>query len=74
MLAGCVTSSPPIGRQLPEIPDWLRPVPPPAIRAGMDARTLAARAIGALDQANDRLSEGRAWYERVKRQHGEATQ
>jgi hypothetical protein len=40
----------------------------------MDARTLAARAIGALDQANDRLSEGRAWYERVKRQHGEATQ
>lgn len=74
MLAGCVTSSPPIGRQLPETPDWLRPVPPPAIRTGMDARTLAARTMGALDQANDRLSEGRAWYERVKRQHAEPAQ
>ncbi|WP_162275082.1 hypothetical protein [Labrys sp. WJW] len=42
-------------------------MPVPAIREGMDARLLAAKALGSTAAANDRLTRSRRWYEQVRR-------
>lgn len=47
------------------------PVPVPVPRAGQDARAVAARAYGALRQANGRLEADRAFYDDVRTRFGE---
>lgn len=44
----------------------MAPVPVPAIREGMDARLLAAKALGSTAAANDRLKRSRRWYEQLR--------
>ena len=62
----CSEGPKPAPVQLPAAPDWLAPVPSPAIKVGMDARVALARTYTALALANGRLEQGRAWYGEVK--------
>ncbi|MBS9476255.1 hypothetical protein KIP89_03955 [Ancylobacter sp. VKM B-3255] len=65
--AACSAASPkPSPVVLPAAPDWLAPVAPPKIAAGMDARVALARTYTALTLANGRLEQGRAWYGDMK--------
>ena len=72
MLAGCaasVTDRKPI---LPAPPAGFgEPVAVPVPRAGQDARSVAARAFGALRQANGRLEADRAFYDDVRTRFSE---
>jgi len=47
------------------------PVPVPVPRAGQDARAVAARAYGALRQANTRLEADGAFYADVRARFSE---
>jgi hypothetical protein len=49
----------------------MRPVEVPTVRAGQDARLLAAQALGATAAANDRLKRSRTWYEQVRECYAE---
>lgn len=74
ILAGCATSSPEKPqRTLPPAPDYLRPVAPPKLKAGQDARAAVAQHRAALGQANTRLANTRTWYECVRTSYGDET-
>jgi hypothetical protein len=67
MLGGCATSGKaPVARSLPPPPEFLKPVPTPDVKSGMDARVVAAQGRKSLSEANDRLDAGRSWYEGVR--------
>lgn len=71
MLAGCATSSAPSPRFLPAAPsDFGKPVAVPPVKAGDDARAVAARSLAALRQANSRLRDDWAFYADVQRNFG----
>jgi hypothetical protein len=66
MLAACSVSVTDRKPTLPAAPAGFgEPVPVPVPRAGQDARAVAARAYGALRQANGRLEADRAFYDDV---------
>jgi hypothetical protein len=70
MLAACAPSGrPPVERALPPPPEFLRPVPLPAIEPGADARLVAAQNRAAAVRANRRLSDTADWYAVVRSRH-----
>ena len=67
--AACQTSGPPPRPTLPVPPPAFgKPIPAPRASAGDDARAYAARALGALSQANGRLKNDDAFYGDVRRE------
>jgi hypothetical protein len=55
-------------RELPAPPDsLLRTVPAPPIAKGDDPKARLAQTRDALDEANGRIVNGRAWYEGVRK-------
>lgn len=64
--AGCAAAPKSAPTQLPQVPDWLAPVPVPPLKVGMDARVALARTYTALALANGRLEQGRGWYGGVR--------
>lgn len=70
MLAGCAASTPVVVATtkptLPAAPaQFGEPVKPPSIKAGVDARALAARERAALIEADRRLKNDKAFYQEV---------
>ncbi len=55
-----------VSRDLPALPAYAVPVPPPAVRAGQDPKALAGAALVALDKANTRIVDLGQWYEGVR--------
>lgn len=55
-------------RDLPATPDS-RPVPAPDCRKGDNPKAKLAKTLYALEEANDRIVEGRNWYDGVRRDY-----
>lgn len=70
ILGGCQTSSTvALKPNLPEPPARFgRPVPVPPPQAGQGAKAYAAKAVGGLRQANTRLLDDRAFYDKLRGQ------
>lgn len=47
-------------------PPEINPVPPPAINEGASPKALAAAYIVALNRANGRVMDWRAWYDALR--------
>lgn len=67
MFAACSPSRdrPPLAVTLPPPPN-IGPVTPPPIREGASPKALAAAYIVALDGANQRIMNWRAWYDALR--------
>ena len=65
--AGCARSGDPAIAALPTAPAFMNPVALPAIKAGDDARAVAARQRAAAAAANARLRASRNWYETLRK-------
>jgi len=52
------------------MPSWFAPVAAPSVKPGDDARSVLARCYVALDTANGRLTDGRAWGEQQRKAYG----
>lgn len=67
MLSGCVTSdNPPLQRNLPAAPSYVRPVSVSDPKAGDDALVVAARERAGRIQANCVITSFKSWYEGVR--------
>lgn len=70
MLTGCVTSGAPgVNRDLPETPDWVKPVPVPDPAPNTPWILAAARYKASLLSANRVIVNTRAWNEGVRKDY-----
>lgn len=73
-LSACARSLPPapvvVRPSLPSAPTDLRPVAIPQAKVGQNPKEYAARLIGALADANDRLDRFNGWYSDVYARYG----
>ncbi len=67
-LTGCQDGVAGLKRALPPLPASCKPVDPPVIPRGTDARVALAKVGAAFLQANGHLSACRDWYEAVRAQ------
>lgn len=63
---------PSVARSLPPRPDFIAPVPVPALRVGDNAKLALAKTRAALDQSNGRLTDAGAWYDNVRADFGDS--
>ena len=59
-----------VERTLPPAPAFMAPTDRPAYRLNADPRLELKRTVDKLDEANDRLSQSRGWYDVVRDDYG----
>lgn len=67
-LTACQDGVAGLKRSLPPLPPSCKPVDPPVIARGTDARVALAKVGAAFLQANGHLAACRDWYEAVRAQ------
>lgn len=59
-----------VERNLPPAPSFMAPAARPTYRLNDDPRLSLKKTADRLDEANDRLSQSRGWYEDVRENYG----
>lgn len=55
-----------VDRELPSAPSFMAPTERPTYRLNADPRLELKKTVDKLDEANDRLSQSRGWYDEVR--------